>query len=438
MKETRKITTLLLVLFFVTLLYSAISSNANNDDRRVLWIELNGYVSPAMVDYVKESIRSADEYTAVLITIDTFGGLGDSMFEIIDAILNSPVPVIGYVYPAGRQALSAGTYILLATDYAAMAPHTIIGSAQPVVGGQPTTEPKIINFLKEKMRSLAKLHGRNETQAIRFVTHNDNLGPEEALKYHVIEAIASSPEELLEKADGKVVKRLEGNVILETRDAELVKVSPSVRSQVLSILSDPIVSSLLISIGIIVLILGFTSPGFGAEIAGGIMVLLGLLGMGFNVNLIGILLVLIGAGLIIYELYLPGFGAFGIGGIISLGLGLVLLIGYPPTPLYVSEAWIQQAYTTIVAVLLIVGGFLVFLIYKALKAQRRRPYLAILPKDIGRAVDDIPRGCEGYVLVAGEYWRAVAVADVKKGEKIRVVEKKDGLLIVEPVSEKPS
>jgi len=433
-------TTATLILVLVIFSYSAASAVdvSEEDERRVMWIELSGYVSPATVDYVEESLRRAGEYSAVLITIDTFGGLGDSMFKIIDAILDSPVPVIGFVYPAGRQALSAGTYILLATDYAAMAPHTIIGSAQPVVGGQPTTEPKIINFLKEKMRSLAELHGRNDTQAVRFVTHNDNLGPEEALKYNVIEAIASSPEELLEKADGAVVKRLEGEVTLETRNARLVKISPGIRAQVLSVLSDPIVSSLLISLGILVLILGFTSPGFGAEIAGGIMVLLGLLGMGFNVNLVGILLALIGAGLIIYEIYSPGFGAFGIGGLISLGLGLVLLIGYPPTPIYVSEAWIQQAYITIVTVLIFIGGFLIFLIYKALKAQRRKPYLPLDYREVGRAVDDIRRGEEGYVLVAGEYWRAFAVADIKKGEKIRVVEKKDGFLVVEPILEKPA
>jgi len=433
-------TTATLILVLVIFSYSVASAVdvSEEDERRVMWIELSGYVSPATVDYVEESLRRAGEYSAVLITIDTFGGLGDSMFKIIDAILDSPVPVIGFVYPAGRQALSAGTYILLATDYAAMAPHTIIGSAQPVVGGQPTTEPKIINFLKEKMRSLAELHGRNDTQAVRFVTHNDNLGPEEALKYNVIEAIASSPEELLEKADGAVVKRLEGEVTLETRNARLVKISPGIRAQVLSVLSDPIVSSLLISLGILVLILGFTSPGFGAEIAGGIMVLLGLLGMGFNVNLVGILLALIGAGLIIYEIYSPGFGAFGIGGLISLGLGLVLLIGYPPTPIYVSEAWIQQAYITIVTVLIFIGGFLIFLIYKALKAQRRKPYLPLDYREVGRAVDDIRRGEEGYVLVAGEYWRAFAVADIKKGEKIRVVEKKDGFLVVEPILEKPA
>ncbi|HID05258.1 MAG TPA: hypothetical protein EYP20_05580, partial [Aigarchaeota archaeon] len=129
-------TTATLILVLVIFSYSAASAVdvSEEDERRVMWIELSGYVSPATVDYVEESLRRAGEYSAVLITIDTFGGLGDSMFKIIDAILDSPVPVIGFVYPAGRQALSAGTYILLATDYAAMAPHTIIGSAQPVVG----------------------------------------------------------------------------------------------------------------------------------------------------------------------------------------------------------------------------------------------------------------------------------------------------------------
>ncbi|MDJ0270395.1 MAG: nodulation protein NfeD [Aigarchaeota archaeon] len=434
MTRAASITIAIFLISFSALL-AASDSYGSTDERRVLWLELNGYVSPGMAEYVEESLSNAGDYAAVLITLDTFGGLGDAMFRIIDAILESPTPVIGFVYPAGKQALSAGTYILMATDYAAMAPYTLIGSAQPVVGGQPSNETKLINFLTAKMSSLAELHKRNATQAVRFITHNDNLGPEEALRLRVIEAIADSPEELLQKADGATVYRLGGERTLDLNGARLVKVEPSIRSSVIGLFSDPLVSSLLLSIGILVLILGFTSPGWGAEVAGGIMIVLGLLGQGFNVNIIGILLAAIGAGLIIFELHTPGFGAAGLGGIFALTLGLILLIGYPPYPIYVSEEWLQQLYFSIGVSTIVAGGIFVFLIYKALRIQKRKSYFEKYLGDVGKAIDDLSPGKEGYILVSGEYWRATSRTEIRRGQRVRIVGRRDGLLLVEPADE---
>jgi membrane-bound serine protease (ClpP class) len=127
----------------------------------VLWIEVDGYISPGTVRHFEEAFAVASRYSAVLVTIDTLGGQADSMLSIVELIQRSPVPVIGFVYPEGGKAMSAGAYILMATDFAAMAPGTIIGSGQPVSGGQPVTDSKILNFFAEKMGTLAELHGRN-------------------------------------------------------------------------------------------------------------------------------------------------------------------------------------------------------------------------------------------------------------------------------------
>jgi len=252
------------ILACLIMVVAAISPiEAQNQEKKVLLVEVNGFISPATAEYLGSAVNAASQpgYTALLLTIDTFGGSADAMFKIVEWMQSSPVPVIGFVYPAGRQALSAGVYILMASDFAAMAPYTTIGSAQPIVGETPVTESKIINAYVQKMVGYARLHGRNETQAARFVTENDNLLPEEALKLHVIEAVAESPEELLRIADGTVVNTLRGRMNLDTSGAVIVRHGSSVRDFALKTLSDPLVSSILITVGFLSLILGLTTPG---------------------------------------------------------------------------------------------------------------------------------------------------------------------------------
>ncbi|MEM0444846.1 MAG: nodulation protein NfeD [Nitrososphaerota archaeon] len=400
----------------------------------ILWLNISGNISPATAEYVSMNLEGGGtRYAAVLLTIDTFGGLGDSTFKIIDAILNSSTPVIVYVYPPGGKALSAGTYILMSSGLAAMAPYTTIGSAQPVVDGTPSNDTKIINFLVEKMRSMARLHGRNETQAGRFVTHNDNLSPELALKYGVIEVMASDISELLEKADGMAVMTLRGEVILHTRDSRLVRVDPDFRVQVLQFLSDPLVSSLFLTLGVLILIVGLSSPGFGGEILGAVLIVLGLVGQGFNLNWAGLALVILGSVLILYEFYSGGIVAAMIGGVILLSLGLILLVRAPPGVAYVSQEWLNELQVTIGLVAAFGGGVTAFILYKILRATRRKSYTVTPLKDIGRSVDDIDEGKLGYVVVAGEYRRAKALKPVKQNQTIKVVRVENGLLLVEPL-----
>jgi membrane-bound serine protease (ClpP class) len=408
---------------------------ALSDANKVLLLEIEGNIGPSVAEYVQTYLEDTRRLEAVIITINTYGGLGDSMFQIIDAITHSEAPVIVYVYPEGGQALSAGTYILMASSLAAMAPYTIIGSAQPVVNGVPSNDTKLINFLVEKMHTLARMHGRNETQAARFVTHNDNLGPEEALKRGVIEIIAKDITELLQKADGMTVKTLRGDKTLQLSNVEIIRADPGLRHHLLSFLGDPLVSGLLLSLGILILIVGLSTPGFGAELVGGIMIILGLIGQGFNLNWAGLALIILGSVLVLYEFYSGGVAVALLSGIVLMGLGMILIVRAPPGVIYVAQEWLDQLMSIIIIVAIGSGAVFSFILLKGLKTIRKKTYSLIPIAETGRAVEDIPAGHEGYAIIAGEYRKVIAREDIKQNQRVRVVGQKNNYLIVEPYRE---
>ncbi|MCS7117780.1 MAG: nodulation protein NfeD [Thaumarchaeota archaeon] len=420
----------LLLIFLLVLAFNFVSAQSQPRPRVAL-LEVQGYISTAIAEWIVQFLSTSNFYDAVIITINTFGGLGDPTLTIVDAIMSSPTPVIVFVYPSGAQALSAGTYILMAADLAVMAPYTIIGSAQPVVNGVPSEDPKLINFLVEKMRTMARVHGRNETQAARFVTHNDNLGPDAALNRGVIDLVANDVGDLLEKAHGRVVKRLGGEATLYLRGAVVERVSKDVRSEVLHFLSDPILSTLLTSLGFLILIVGLTNPGIGTELVGGILILLGLVGQGFSVNLVGLGIIILGSVLILYEIYTGGTLIalpFGIG---LMVLGSILLIRSPPGVIYIAQTWLEEAMTSVILVGTFAGAFAGFIIYKVARVTRRKT-LQMALEEYGRAAEDIASGSVGYVVIGGEYRKAIAVEEVKKGDEVTVVGKRNGLLLVRP------
>ena len=428
----------LLILFLLAVSFPVVASQSGAEDRKVLWVQLNEPITAASAENIAAAVQEAatGKYNAMLISLDTFGGSADSTFKIIDGIQSSSVPVIGYVYPAGKHALSAGTVILMASDYAAMAPYSTIGSSQPVIGTAPTNETKFVNAIVEKLVTLAELHGRNSTQVARFVTENDNLTPEEALENHVIEVIAESPDDLLAKAHGAKVKTLAGEVVLDTLDVQLVKYEPSLRVSLLRILSDPIISTTFLSIGILALILGLSSPGFGAEVLGAVLLILGLIGQGFDVNWAALALMGIGAGLLVFELHVHGFGIIGVGGVIVLAAGMALLVAQPVTPMLVPTVRSAEIITTLSLLLIPFIGLFGFLMYKAYRATRIKKVFTRYPTGKGRAVDDISPDKEGYVVIGGEYWKAKGTVHIKAGGIVKAVEDKGGILSVEPTSEK--
>ncbi|MFQ6010934.1 MAG: nodulation protein NfeD [Nitrososphaerales archaeon] len=425
----------LLTILIITLTFQLLPSIlAQEDEKKVLLVELNDSISPAFAEHVSAAVDelSSGEYAAMLITLDTFGGLVDSMFSIVDSIQRSPVPVIGYVFPEGKHAFSAGTYILIGTDLAAMAPFTTIGSAQPVGANGPVNDTKVVNALVEKMVTLADLHDRNETQAGRFITHNDNLTPEEALRLGIIEIVARSPAELMEQANGRTVNTLSGEKVIQVEGLSIVKFDRSLRVSILNVISNPLLAGMFISVGFLALILGLTSPGFGAEIAGVILLLLGLIGQGFDVNYGALALMGIGVGLLVFEIYTAGFAVAGIGGIITLGIGTALFITQPPGPVLVAREHLEA---TVRITLLIVAGFgalFAVVIYKVMGVVRSKKTFPTSPSGEGKAMDEIRRSEIGYIMVGGEYWKARSDTDISKGENVLIVGREDGVLIVTP------
>jgi membrane-bound serine protease (ClpP class) len=417
--------------------------NNTIDDRAILWVDVKDFISSGTTEDISTALQSTSpaagsssspSFSAVILALDTPGGSLDSTFSIIEAIQQSPVPVIGYVYPQGRSAWSAGTIILLATDYAAMAPVTTIGSAQPVQGTEPVNDTKVINAVAEKAVSLAELHQRNVTQAARFITHNDNLTPQKALERNVIEAVAASPEELLAKADGVTVTTFNGEKVLHTADAQIIRYESSLRTQLVNFLSNPLIATTLMTIGFFVLIYGITSPGFGGEIAGAVLIILGLLGQGLDINWGAFALLALGIGLVAYELYSPGFGAIGIGGIAVVAIGTVFMITQPVQPLLVTEEHLGNLATISIITIAPFAGLMALITYKVWKVKKRKPMRFALQSEEGVALDSISSNRTGFVIVGGEYWKAKSSTgddEINKGDKIKVVGKEADLLIVE-------
>jgi len=216
---------LLLLLIFVSLFATV---HVTSSSKGVLLVEINETITTATADLIDEAITYAEknDMSAVVLTLNTFGGSVDATYKIIERIQRSEVPVIGFVYPTGAKALSAGTYILMACSYAAMNPYTTLGAGQPVMGLEPTNETKFVNPLVEEMKVLAKMHGRNVTQAAKFVTSNDVLDAEEALKLNVIEVVAESPEELLQIANGTEVVVGNKRITLDLASKEVIQYQP--------------------------------------------------------------------------------------------------------------------------------------------------------------------------------------------------------------------
>jgi membrane-bound serine protease (ClpP class) len=399
-------------------------------------VSLDGPITPMSAELVKEALDFAsDSGTPVVLTINTPGGSLDATLDIIDSIEHAGVPVIGYVSPSGATAWSAGTYILLSTHVAAMAPHTLLGSAQPVnvdpLGGAETIDDaKVLNAMSAFLVERAKVHGRNETAARLFVVKNLNLSAEEALRERVVNIVSPSVPDLLQAIDGISVETDQGTRSLSTANSDTAIWSPSLRISVFQILSEPTVAYLLFLVGIYGLIFGLSSPGYGGEVVGAIMLVLGIMGLGVvGVNIGALILIGLGAILMAAEMFTHGFGLLGGGGFVSLVIGGFLLI--PPGPWIVSQGWLNTLLLTVIIVPAAAGAFFIFAAYKVLEARRRKPFMSDIIGKTAEAVDGFSSGSEGYVVYQGEYWKARAEVSISPKEKVKIIGKDGPLLLVE-------
>jgi membrane-bound serine protease (ClpP class) len=397
----------------------------------VLAVNLEDAINPASDDIIRTSLQEAEsgDYQALMVILDTPGGGLEETRDIISQMARTRLPVIGYVYPEGATAWSAGTLILLASDIAAMAPHTIIGSAQPVrltpTGGtEAINDSKITNAIVALIKEKAIEHGRNATSAEQFIVSNLNLNAEEALKYEVIEYISSSPEDLLQQINGTRIK----NITLYTTEAGLKHYQPPLNLQFQKFLSDPMIAGLLLLIGLYAIIFGISSPGIGAEALGVISLSLGLIGLGFNVNVGAIFLILVGMGLILAELHSHSFGMLSLAGIICVVAGSILFAPTSYPQWYVPAVYQRSLVLALIIPSLILGGFLAFALYKVARIRFGPPASGKIIGEEAEAVDRLEP--YGYVLFQGEYWKAEAESPTKPGEAVVIVGKKGAILKV--------
>ncbi|MEJ5293197.1 MAG: nodulation protein NfeD [Candidatus Methanosuratincola sp.] len=425
--------TFLLFLFIL----GASSGNTVTAAPKVLQVPITGTITIAHADAFADALDIAlgGGYSAVMVVLSTPGGSVDAMLMIIERIDNSPIPVIAYVYPAGTTAWSAGTYILMASHIAAMAPNTVIGSCQPIsyspLGSTPVEDDKIINALVAVMSTHAESRNRNVTLARDFVIKNTNVNDFEAQEYGVIEYRMDSVARLLEEIDGSAVTTASGTVTMDTRGASVEVYSMRPREALLNAISDPTVSSILFLVGLFALIYGFSAPGHGGEILGGIAILIALIGMGFDVNIVSAVMMVVGAILLIYELATPGFGVLGISGVIILTFGALFLVPFSPEKWAVSGDWYSTFTYIIVALGVCIAALFLFAAIKVLQVRRRPPIIGTVMGDIVIPTENARPGEVIFVTYRGEYWQAKSAAGIVAGKKYRIAGKEGAVLVLE-------
>ncbi len=419
---------------------SILVPSARAQGPRVLLAEVSGPIDRTTVDYMDEALSEAAEggYAALVVRFDTPGGDLESTAAIYQAMIRATnVPVLGWVGPVGANAASAGTILLEWTDVAAMAPGTTIGSVQPVVlgptGFEPVTDPKIINYVVANLEEGMRLHARNVSLAREFVVNNLNLNAEDALRLGATDYVAGSVQDLLAQANGRhlLVRSNTStykDIQLDFSNAEVLTFTASARVTALRLVSDPLVASLFLILGIYLLIFGLQAPGHGAEIAGIILLLLALIGLGFSVDPIALLLIILGIILLILEAKNPGFGAFGIGGIVAIAIGAIFLAPLRPPRFVVTPEYQIVFLVSLLTPTLAFGGFLLFALYKVMEVRRRKPTVGEPVGEMAVVTEPIAKGQKGYVRYKGELWQALAAEDLAPEVKV-YIHRAEGLLL---------
>jgi len=450
-------------LLFIVLAGSALAVRADD-----VWvIDINDGIGPATSDYVSREIRQAQSEQAsfIVLKMNTPGGLDSSMRQIIRAITTSSVPVATWVGPAGSRAASAGTYILLASHVAAMAPGTNLGSATPVSigGGKAPTNPfspsddqgeepsgketptevdtekvkattamekKVINDAAAYIVSLAKLHDRNQNWAEKAVREAASLDSEQAWELNVIDFIARDLDQLVALSDGRNITMNGVSSVIELEDVNYVLREQDWRFSLLSVITNPNVAYILMLIGIYGLLLEFYNPGVGLPgVMGGICLLLAMYSLQMlPVSYAGLALILLGIALMVAEAFSPSFGIFGLGGVAAFTLGSIMLMD-TEVPGY------QIALPLIIGISLFSLAFIVMTLSMLLKV-RRKPVTTgaeVLIGDTGKVMSGFPGG--GRVLLAGEIWQATCDTELKVGDRVRVIKRHGLSLDVEPFTE---
>jgi membrane-bound serine protease (ClpP class) len=398
----------------------------------VATIPIDGVISPVTVRLVETALTraQADGAGVLVIQLDTPGGLERSMRAICQRLLNAEIPVVVYVSPTGARAASAGVFITMAAHVAAMAPATNIGAAHPVsIGGGVDKESmkKIENDAAAFARTIATERGRNAEWAEKAVRQSVSITEREAVKLKVVDLIADSLPDLLEKIDGRTVKTTKGPVTLQTRGAVVKAIEIGFRDRVLNVITDPNIAYILMMLGMLGLFFELSNPGVVLPgVIGGISLILAFFAMqSLPINFAGLLLILFGIVLFIAEIKVVSHGILAVGGIVALALGSLMLFDAPEIGFRVSWRVILPTVGATAAIFLVAVGAGV----RALSTRSPVGGPAMVGQ-IGVAQGALSP--EGQVLVHGELWRAVARGGpVAEGAKVRVVDVNGLTLTVE-------
>lgn len=397
--------------------------------KEVIVLTISGIINPPHAEYTIKGIQKAHEHNAeaVIIQLDTPGGLDTSMRSIVKEILNSQVPIVVYVSPKGARAASAGAFITLAAHIAAMAPGTNIGAAHPVAIGEKmdkTMAEKITNDAVAYIKSIAKQRERNIEWAEKAVRKSISSTETEALKLKVIDLIADDLNSLLKDINGMKIKTVKGEVTLNTKSAKINKIEMNFRERFLNFISDPNIAYILLMIGIYGIIFELSNPGaILPGVIGAISLLLAFYSLQtLPINYAAAGLILLGVILFILELKFASHGLLTLGGVICFILGSIMLFD-TANPLF------KLSLSVIIPVTLVTVLFFVILLRLAYKAYKIKPVTGVeeLIGLRGVAKTDIDRQ-KGMVMVHGELWQAVSDEEIKKDEEI-IVEEVKGLTL---------
>ncbi|OGK76813.1 MAG: hypothetical protein A2X53_11775 [Candidatus Rokubacteria bacterium GWA2_70_23] len=384
-------------------------------------IEMDGAITPVTVRLIATAIEraQAERSQALILQLDTPGGLERSMRSIVQSILKSEIPVIVYVGPGGARAASAGVFITMAAHVAAMAPATNIGAAHPVAvggGSDSVMAKKVENDAAAFARTIATERGRNAEWAEKAVRSSVSATEREAVKLRVVDLVAENIPDLLAKVDGRTVKTVRGQVTLRTREAQVKRIEIRFRDRFLALITDPNIAYILMMIGMLGLFFELSNPGVILPgVVGGISLILAFFAFqSLPINWAGLLLILFGVALLIAEIKIVSHGVLSIGGIVAMILGSMMLYDSPETGLRIS-------WYVIIPTVGSTAGLFIFALSYGVRALYGRPTTGAAGMVGETAVARTALDPEGQVFVQGELWRAVAQGGpVAVGEAVQI------------------
>jgi membrane-bound serine protease (ClpP class) len=414
-----KVLLILPILFLLALVVNVPSQ----EKAAVFTIEVDAIINPATAKFILDSIDEATQQNAqcLIIKLDTPGGLLESTRLIVKKELASTVPIIVYIAPAGARAASAGVFVTMAGNIAAMAPGTHIGAAHPVtMGGEgkesKTMTEKIVNDTVAFIKNIAKTRGRNADWAEKAVVKSVSITEEEAVKLNVVDLIASDIPSLLDKIDGRVIKFDGVTRTLHTKGIQPQPIQMSWRDRLLDVISNPTIAYILLMLGIYGIFFELSSPGaILPGVVGGIFLILAFYALQMlPVNYAGLALILFAIILFIAEIKVVSHGLLAIGGIISLFLGSMMLFQSP-------VEYMRVSLSVVIPAVIVSAAFFIFAVTRAINARLKKPTTGMegLIGEVGIA--STPVAPEGKVSIHGEFWNASSDQPIGTGAKIQVI-----------------